>query len=848
MFKKAHANQQAMAVIRSVRKGNSRQQNRCLSKISQAADSDERSVLFRNIILAAAVLSCIYGGMNSAHAGFNIPTATVDPVTGLFTPEPSPLCINGSCATPFTAKMLLFEEFGLKKMSDDSNVSSSGPTLPVPADCSGIPDGAALDDFLKEDLHSVPSRRSDITDAGDPISEATPWEAKVKDCLGFAADMAIPADGRPTGEWFAHQRWDEFFTNAPRLAYFQSAMTGARVNGGLRDKKQLHEYKVGEFGPGGLYYLDADGDGEPGTKGVQVQMHPNLPIQKPESVWTFDGTLSPKLLMARYGESILFRHYNALPIDNSNAGFGKNTISTHEHNGHNPAESDGFTHAYFYPGQFYDYHWPMVLAGHDSINTGATDPRAGAPDGHGGITQVRGDWRETMSTHWFHDHMMDYTAQNVYKGNAAMMNYYSAVDRGNEGLDDGVNLRLPSGTALDWGNRDYDMNLLVADKAWDNEGQLKFNIFNTDGYLGDRITVNWVYKPYVDVRARRYRFRILNGSVSRLYKIAIVDEAGKLVPSFMVANDGNIMQHSVPFPNGSSAQGALPEQGIAERYDIVVDFKGMEGKKVYFVNLLEHANGKAPKQVIALSDVLSGKYRADGVNGDPGVGKFLEFRVQEYKGTDVSMNPADYVEGKKQMIPLNKPTAQELQAAVQRTFEFGRAGATDSQPWTIKTDGGTGLQADAHRVSAAPSLPNSPTDLGKVEIWHIKGGNGWSHPVHVHFEEGQILYRGGKAPPPWEKYARKDVYRVGALPDSTDSVDMAFRVREFAGTYVEHCHNTQHEDKAMLLRWDAQNPGQTLAIPTPMPDWDGVQYDPSITLPTYKTGDLAAKKSFVIPK
>ncbi len=120
--------------------------------------------------------------------------------------------------------------------------------------------------------------------------------------------------------------------------------------------------------------------------------------------------------------------------------------------------------------------------------------------------------------------------------------------------------------------------------------------------------------------------------------------------------------------------------------------------------------------------------------------------------------------------------------------------------------------------------------------------------MHVHFEEGQILYRGGKTPPPWEKYARKDVYRIGSLADSTASVDMAIRFREFAGTYVEHCHNTQHEDKAMLLRWDIQNPGQTLAIPTPMADWDGVEYDPSITLPTDKTGDLAAKKSFVLPK
>jgi FtsP/CotA-like multicopper oxidase with cupredoxin domain len=129
-----------------------------------------------------------------------------------------------------------------------------------------------------------------------------------------------------------------------------------------------------------------------------------------------------------------------------------------------------------------------------------------------------------MSTHWFHDHMLDFTAQNVYKGNAAMMNYYSALDRGNESVKDGVNLRFPSGSALPWGNRDYDVNLVFADKAWDQNGQLWFNPFNTDGFLGDQVLVNWQWKPSLDVRARSYRFRILNGSVSRYYKFALVRE------------------------------------------------------------------------------------------------------------------------------------------------------------------------------------------------------------------------------------------------------------------------------------------------------------------------------------
>jgi len=781
-----------------------------LSGGSRRSSRSRATVRSLAALLGLAGLSAGYAGAES----LDIPTGA--PQSPLFG------------AQPFTARLLLFEEFGTQDMP--TAPCASCPAFPTPATCDGSLSGAGLDAVLAGSLDPMPTGEANL-------SLPNAWEGKLEECL---RPMSVTyREGRPPGTFFSHQRWGEFFPKQ----YFQSAQTGARRNGGVRDAVQMHGYARGEFGPGGLYYNTVGAPGfDATTKGIEVRIHPNLPIQDPRAVWTFDGTFPPKLLMARYGFPILFRHHNALPIDPAaNFGFGVNTISTHEHNGHNPAESDGYTGAFIFPGQFYDYHWPMILAGHDHINTSATDPRAGTPDGNGGIIRIPGDWHETMSTHWFHDHMLDFTAQNVYKGNAAMMNYYSAVDRGNEGLncnyanDQNANLCLPSGTALDWGNRDYDVNLLVADKAWDQNGQLYFNIFNTDGFLGDRVTVNWVYKPYLEVRARRYRFRILNGSVSRYFKIALVNSAGQRVPFYMVANDGNIMEHAVRFPNAESDE--LPSQAIAERYDIVVDFGAFkDGDKLYLVNLLEHQDGKGPKGEVALQDILSGAYA-----GDPAVGKFLELRVKKYAGVDRSMNPADYVEGKKQMIPLPGFTTAELQNARHRTFEFGRSEGTDQAPWTIKTDGGQGFNMDPHRLSAAP-------DEGAPEIWHLKnGGNGWSHPVHIHYEEGQILKRGGVAPPVWEKWARKDVYRIGSSPDSTDSVDIALRFREFAGSYVEHCHNTQHEDHAMLLRWDIQHPGETVVMPTPIPTWEGVYYEPTVTLPTYKIGDLEAAANFQLP-
>ncbi|MFJ3372239.1 multicopper oxidase domain-containing protein [Pseudomonas sp. NPDC086251] len=827
--------------------------------------------------------------------------------------KPSPLY----GALPFTQQLVLFEEFGPEKLDP----TTPAALLPFPPAAIGpmpqqdptsaarsAPSSTALDAFLRQPgLTPFPSQYSNVVDRN-------PWQRQIEFFLNRR--IGSSAEGRPPGKGWSHQRWNEFY---PQVAY-KTVQTGARLNSGWRDSRQMHRYAVGEFGPGGLYHNVAGVPVTDGTaKGVDPRFHPKMPVQNHNSVWTFDGTLPPKLLMVRYGQPVLMRHYNGLPIDPSaNMGFGLHTISTHEHNGHAPAESDGYANAFFFPGQFYDYRWPIQLAGYDSINTKAEDPRAAFPCAPGetlwtndvtpsrktcdnGTIKIRGDWRETMSTHWFHDHMLDFTAQNVYKGNAAMMNYYSALDRGNESVNDGVNLRFPSGSALPWGNRDYDVNLLFADKAWDKNGQLWFNPFNTDGFLGDQVLVNWQWKPVLDVRARSYRLRMLNGSVSRYFKLALVREikgtSGEFqgpagsgvsfarVPFHMIANDGNIMEHSVPFDgsmdldadgNKQNHNAILPTMGIAERFDIIVNFakNGIKpGDKLFFVNLLVHEDGKGPEEPVSLADVLSEKYKAilkqtskgpKWEDGDPAVGKVLQLNVKAYTGQDLAMDPAAYEPAKPGkaeglvMIPLkihrdNAADKALLANARHRTFTFGRSDGTDEAPWTVKTDGGFGFSMDPRRLNTAIKLASGPTDagiagFGTLEIWNIKlGGEGWSHPVHVHFEEGIILNRGGKAPPEWEKWARKDVYRIGPEKDGLDNVEIAINFREFAGTYMEHCHNTQHEDNSMLLRWDVEKPGQFQLMPTPLPSWDGVRYVNSAALPTFRIGDGNGPKAVIKP-
>ena len=127
---------------------------------------------------------------------------------------------------------------------------------------------------------------------------------------------------------------------------------------------------------------------------ANIVTHPALPVQP---LWGFDGLVPGPLYVERYGQPILVRNRNNLPANNG--GFGKNLVTTHLHNGHTPAESDGNPCDFFRPGQFYDQHYPNVLAGVNSTHQ-----------------DTGGDIQESMSTLWYHDHMHDFTSQNVYKG------------------------------------------------------------------------------------------------------------------------------------------------------------------------------------------------------------------------------------------------------------------------------------------------------------------------------------------------------------------------------------------------------------------------------------------------
>ncbi|HSB69886.1 MAG TPA: multicopper oxidase domain-containing protein [Candidatus Methylomirabilis sp.] len=152
------------------------------------------------------------------------------------------------------------------------------------------------------------------------------------------------------------------------------------------------------------------------------------------------------------------------------------------------------------------------------------------------------------------------------------------------------------------------------------------------------------------------------------------------------------------------------------------------------------------------------------------------------------------------------------------------------EPWGIKVNGGVAHLVEKRRAS---NLPRP----GDVEHWTIQSGGGWGHPLHLHFEEAKTLSRSGRGSTlsAMVRNKRKDVWHVGSVGNVTFQVAFG----EFGGAYVNHCHNTVHEDNAMLLRYDLirgnSNAGiddvQITVLPTPDPRPEGVTYVKSCYLP-----------------
>lgn len=441
---------------------------------------------------------------------------------------------------------------------------------------------------------------------------------------------------------------------------------------------------------------------------VEHLFSPDLP---PSLLWGYDGSIPGPTFIARSGTPQLVRFVNDLP-ERDSVGIGEPITAIHRHGGFQAAEDDGYPLDTFCTGQSRDYFFPN------------------RPDA--GLLQ------NEHSTNWYHDHAIDITAQNVYRGLAGFYPYRNRIDTGNEN-DPPPALGLPSG--------DFDVPVLIQDRRFNRDGFLVYDSFDHNGFLGDKFCVNGLIQPFLRVARRKYRFRILNGSNARVYQLSLSNGQ----PFVAIASDSHLFEHPVTVKSFVL--------GPAERLEVVVDFKDARlGDRIFLVNRLEQTDGRKPGNLVS-----------------PGT-PLLEL-VVDRDAADPSRVPDTLLpvtEGPRELLP---------RVRVQRRFKFERTNGA----WAIN-----GEFFDENRINARPRV-------GEPEIWVFESGGGWVHPVHVHLAEGFVLSRDGKAPPPLER-GRKDTLLVGA--SFASEVRILIKFEEFLGRFAFHCHNIEHEDMRMMGQFE----------------------------------------------
>jgi len=416
-------------------------------------------------------------------------------------------------------------------------------------------------------------------------------------------------------------------------------------------------------------------------------------------------------IRARYGEPVLVRRINNLPeVGNGRGGaqvkFAMPSTTMHLHNAHTASESDGNPDDYINPGEYWDHHYGNFPSGFDE--------------------------REKLTTLWYHDHRMDFTAANVYAGlNGFYMLYDEekdeegkclSGDRLNDIGDEARGWQLPYGP-----KGKYDVPLMLHDLLFrqapgDKSPQLAFDGFNSNGVLGDQFTVNRIVRPKMTVERRKYRFRVVNGGPSRFYQLSLhtekdIDPDSKtstVQPFVLVTGDGNFQ----PNPVVTTALFL----GVAQRADFILDFSHYEcGDQIYLVNRLRQIQGEGSTgELVPLPVDGAGPNAIKDFFADYSVMRFDVAGPKVPKHDDPSQIRLTY-------RPLPKVDLTEV--VRERVWHFDHDGGL----WTVN-----GRIYDGNRIDAG-------IEEHTAEIWTLRNaGNNWQHPIHSHFTEFIALEEDGR--------------------------------------------------------------------------------------------------------
>jgi len=153
---------------------------------------------------------------------------------------------------------------------------------------------------------------------------------------------------------------------------------------------------------------------------------------------------------------------------------------------------------------------------------------------------------QRAALNWYHPHPHMLTGKQVYLGQAGAFIIYDNEDNGEGGLN------LPFGA--------YEKPLILRDATLDRDNNLSYKPA-AGGMFGKIPLVNGTRSPYLNVERAVYRFRILNGSNSRIFGLALSNNAAMR----LIGNDGGLLPSSLDMNRIDMANG--------ERTDVLIDFR-----------------------------------------------------------------------------------------------------------------------------------------------------------------------------------------------------------------------------------------------------------------------------------